>query len=179
MKEESGARLAINWKYFSLEQVNSQQGPQWKIWEQPEEYPSRGLRAFWAAEAARHQGEAAFNSFHTALLGARHEQRRDIADMNTLIEVAESVNLEMAHFQKDLGDRQLLAKLAEDHTFAMETLGIFGTPTLVFPERQAIFLKMSPPPSPEECLSIFAELHHLADQRRYIQEIKRPQRPST
>ena len=172
-----GPKLTINWKYFSLEQVNSQQGAQWKIWEQPEDYPSRGLRAFWAAEAARRQGETAFSCFHIALLRARHEQRRDIADMNTLIEVAESADLEMTQFQKDLSDRQLLARLAEDHTFAVETLGVFGTPTLVFPERQAVFLKMSPLPSPEECLSVFTELRQLAERRQYIQEVKRPQRP--
>lgn len=172
-----GPKLTINWKYFSLEQVNSQQGDQWKIWEQPEDYPSRGLRAFWAAEAARRQGETAFSCFHIALLRARHEQRRDIADMNTLIEVAESADLEMTQFQKDLSDRQLLARLAEDHTFAVETLGVFGTPTLVFPERQAVFLKISPLPSPEECLSVFTELRQLAERRQYIQEVKRPQRP--
>lgn len=95
--------------------------------------------------------------------------------MNTLAEVAEGVGLEMAQFQRDLSDRRLLIKLAEDHTFAVETLGVFGTPTLVFPQRQAVFLKMSPPPSPEECLSVFTELHHLVERRRYIQEIKRPQ----
>jgi len=177
VKEDMGPKLTINWRYFSLEQVNSQQGSQWKIWEQSEDYPSRGLHAFWAAEAARCQGEVTFGSFHIALLRARHEQRRDIADMNTLIEVAESVDLEMTQFQKDLGDRRLLAKLAEDHTFAVETLGVFGTPTLFFPERQAIFLKMSPP-SPEESLSVFTELRHLVEGRRYIQEVKRPQRPS-
>ncbi len=177
VKAGIGPKLTIDWKYFSLEQVNSQQGPQWKIWEQPENYSSRGLSAFRAAEAARRQGEAVFSSFHIALLRAKHEQGQDIADMSTLTEVAESVDLEMAQFQKDFGDRRLLAKLAEDHTFAVETLGIFGTPTLVFPERQAIFLKMSSPPPPEESLSVFAELRYLAEQRRYIQEIKRPQLP--
>ncbi len=179
VKAGIGPKLTINWKYLSLEQVNSQQGPQWKIWEQPEDCSSRGLRTFRAAEAARQQGEAAFSSFHIALLRAKHEQHQDIADMNTLIEVAESVDLEMTQFQKNLGDRRLLAKLAEDHTFAVETLGIFGTPTLVFPERRAIFLKMSSPPPPEESLSVFAELRYLAERRRYIQEIKRPQSPKT
>jgi predicted DsbA family dithiol-disulfide isomerase len=162
-----GKKLALNWRYFSLEQVNSQQGPQWKVWEQPEDYASRGLPAFLAAEAARRQGETAFDSFHFALLRARHEERRDLADVNTLTEVAKSVDLEMAQFQKDLGDRQLLAKLAEDHTFAAETLGIFGTPTLVFPENQAVFLKMMPLPSTEESLSMFTELRLLAEGRRY------------
>ena len=176
MREETGPKLTINWRYFSLEQVNSQQGPDWKIWEQPEGYASRGLPAFRAAEAARRQGEAAFGRFHIALLRARHEQRRDIADVNTLVEVAESVGLEMTGFQEGLTDRKLLTRLAEDHTFAVESLGVFGTPTLVFAERQAVFLKISAPPPPEESLNVFTELHHLAEQRRYVQEIKRPQR---
>ncbi len=171
-----GSKLAINWRYFSLEQVNSQQGAEWKIWEQPEDYSSRGLAAFRAAEAARRQGEAAFAAFHIALLKARREQRQDIADVNILNQVAESVNLEMARFRKDFADRQILAKLAEDHTFAVETLALFGTPTLVFPESQAVFLKMSPP-SPEESLSVFDEVRTFAERRRHIQEIKRPQLP--
>ena len=173
VKESVGPKLTINWRYFSLEQANSQQGGQWKIWEQPEDYPSRGLHAFRAAEAARRQGEAAFDCFHPTLLRARHEQQRDIANIKTLIEVAKSAGLDMSQFQRDLDDRQLLIQLAEDHTFAVKTLGVFGTPTLVFPEEQAIFLKMSPP-SPEECLSVFRELRQLAEQRRNIQEIKRP-----
>ncbi len=172
-----GPKLTINWRYFSLEQSNSQQEPEWKIWEQREDYPSRGLRAFRAAEAARRQGETAFDSFHIALLKARHEQHKDIADMGTLTQVAESVNLEMSQFQKDFSDCKLLAKLAEDHTFAVEVLGIFGTPTLVFPENQAVFLKMSPPLS-EDSLSVFNEIRTLAERRRHIQEIKRPQLPS-
>ena len=171
-----GPKLTINWRCFSLEQINSRQEPEWKIWEQREDYPSRGLRAFRAAEAARRQGEAAFYSFHIALLKARHEQRKDIADMGTLTQVAESVNLEMSQFQKDFSDRKLLAKLAEDHTFAVEVLGIFGTPTFVFPENQAVFLNMSPP-LPEDSLSVFNEVRTLAERRRHIQEIKRPELP--
>jgi predicted DsbA family dithiol-disulfide isomerase len=172
-----GPKLIINWKYFSLEQVNNKQEPQWKVWEQPKDYLSRRLNAFRAAEAARHQGEAAFASFHIALLRARHEQRRDIADRNTLIEVAKSVGLEIGRFQKDLDDRRLLAKLAEDHTFAADTLDIFGTPTLVFPEEQAVFVKLPQIPPPDEILAVFDEVRHLAERRQYIQEIKRPQHP--
>ena len=172
-----GPKVAINWKFFSLEQANSQQGPGWKIWGQPDEYSSRGLPAFRAAEAARRQGEAVFGSFHIALLRARHEKRQDIADRDTLFRVAEGAGLEMVRFQRDLADRQLLARLAEDHTFAVEALGVFGTPTLVFPEGRAVFLKLSSPPPPRECLSVFTELRRLAEKRGYIQEVKRPQQP--
>ncbi len=85
----------------------------------------------------------------------------------------------MTQFQKDLGDPQLLAKLAEDHTIAVKTLGVFGTPTLVFPESQAVFLKLLPPPPPEESLAVLAEVKQMAERRQYIQEIKRPKPPNT
>jgi len=175
VKEVLGPKLTVNWRYFSLEQVSSKEGPEWKLWEQPQGYTSRGRNAFHAAEAARNQGEAAFEAFHIALLKARHEEHRDIADMATLSEVAEGVGLDMAQFRKDLNDRRLLGKLAEDHTFAVETLNIFGTPTLVFPEQQAVFLKMTPPPAVEESVPLFADVRRLAEIRRQVSEIKRPQ----
>jgi predicted DsbA family dithiol-disulfide isomerase len=172
-----GEKLSVNWRYFSLEQINSERGPEWKIWEQSEGYPSRGLLAFQAAEAARRQGNSSFDSFHIALLKARHEQSKDIADVDVLNQIAESVNLEMAQFQKDFNVRKLLAKLAGDHTFAVKVLGIFGTPTLVFPEKQAIFLKMTPPLA-EDSLSVFKDVRTLVECGQYIQEIKRLQSPS-
>ena len=172
-----GSGLAINWRYFSLEQVNSQQGLESKIWEQPADYQSRGLNAFRAAEAARRQGEAAFSAFHIALLKARHEERLDIANKKVLKQVAGGAGLDMTRFERDLNAPDILERLAEDHTHAIETLGVFGTPTLVFPGNQAVFLKMLPPP-PEDSLSIFDEVRNLNEHRQYILEIKRPQPPA-
>ena len=174
VKAQIEPNLIISWRYFSLEQANSKKGPQWKIWEQPANR-SRGLLAFWASEAARHQGEDIFNRFHITLLKARHEQNRDIADIDTIKEVADGVGLDMPRFQDALADRQLLTRLAEDHIFAVDNLGVFGTPTLVFVQKQAIFLKMSAIPPDEESLSVFKDIYNLANQKTYIQELKRPQ----
>jgi hypothetical protein len=80
----------------------------------------------------------------------------------------------MTNFKTDLRDRLLLAKLAEDHTFAADSLGIFGTPTIVFYRQQTIFLKLQESPPPDQCLAVFDELCQLAQQREYILEIKRP-----
>ncbi len=95
MKEEYGDRLRIKWYSFPLEQVNSTQGPKWKLWEQPDDYKSRGLWAFRGGEAARLQGETAFERYHMALLGARHRENRDIADREVLIEVARETELDV------------------------------------------------------------------------------------
>ncbi len=166
--------LMVNWRYFSLEQVNSQEGPEWKLWEQPEDYASRGRNAFRAAEAARRQGQAEFEAFHMALLKAGHEDRRDVADAAVLVEVAQSAGLNAEQFRTDLAQRGTLARLAEDHTHAVENLRVFGTPTLVFSEEQAVFLKMAPPPSPEEAVAVFTEVRQIAEGRGEIREIKRP-----
>ncbi|MBI4295833.1 MAG: DsbA family protein [Chloroflexi bacterium] len=174
VKGQLGAKLLIHWRYFSLEQVNNHEGPQWKLWEQPDTYASRGLRAFWAAEAARRQGEAALDRIHMALLKARHEQSRDIADLSVLTEIARGAGLDIGKFEQDITDRRLLTALADSHTAAAETLGVFGTPTLVFPERQVFYLKMSAPPPPQDCLSVFEDLYRLVEERRYILEVKRP-----
>lgn len=177
VKEGYGERLVVNWKYFSLEQVNSQEGPDWKLWEQPDDYPSRGLLAFRAAEAARRQGNEAFERFHLALLRARHEQRQKLHEEATVWGAAQEAGLDLARFKKDLPDRSLLAKLAEDHTTAVERYGVFGTPTLVFPNGRAAYLKMKPPPPPEETLEVFETLCRVIAARPYIEEIKRPVPP--
>ena len=177
VKEGMGAGLSIRWRYFSLEQVNSQQGPEWKLWEQPDDFRSRGLWAFRAAEAARCQGEALFERFHTALLGARHQQGKDISDQEVLMGVASAVGLELSRFREDLARRELLGRLAEDHTTAVEQFGVFGTPTITFPGGQATFLKLAELPPDEEALAVFHELLKLATARTYILEVKRPQRP--
>lgn len=174
VKESPVLTLTINWKYFSLEQVNNQQGPEWKLWEQPEDFTSRSLNAFKAAEVARKQGEDIFDTFHMLLLEARHKEQQDISDMATLHEVARRAGLDMEQFHRDISTPGILTKLGEDHTYAVEKLNVFGTPTLVFPGMKAVFLKMAPPPLPEENISVFYEVRRIAEVRQEIKEIKRP-----
>lgn len=88
--------------------------------------------------------------------------------------VASSCGLGMERFRKDMTDLKLLRKLAADHTFAADVLGIFGTPTLVFREERAVFLKLTSPPPLEESYPVFAEIRHMAEERQFIREIKRP-----
>ena len=160
-----------------MEQVNSIQGPEWKLWEQPDEYRSKSLWAFRAGEAARLQGPDAFERFHMALLRARHERKEDIADRQVLLGVAREVGLDEARFQIDLQDRSLLAKIGEDYTRGVQEHGIWGTPTLVFDGRQAAYLKLRPAPPAEESVKLFEELFDIIHGRPYVIEVKRPRQP--
>ena len=177
MRENLGDRLQVNWRYFPLEQVNSAEGPDWKLWEQPDNYRSRGRPAFHAAIAARNQGEDAFERFHAALLAAKHEDGQDHGRRETLLAVAESVGLDTERFERDLADRSLLPKIGEDYTEGRERYGVFGTPTFVFPTGEAAYLKMLPAAPAEEALPVFEEFVRTTRERSYISEIKRPRRP--
>jgi predicted DsbA family dithiol-disulfide isomerase len=177
VKEILGDRLRIEWYSFPLEQVNSTQGPEWKLWEQPDEYKSRGLWAFRGGEAARLQGKELFERFHMALLRARHVENWDIASPEFLIEVAKKAGLDVDRFRQDLPNRNLLAKIGEDYIRGAKEHGIWGTPTLVFNGRQAAYLKMRPAPPPEESVKLFEELFDIIHDRPYVIEVKRPRLP--
>ena len=169
-----GDRLRVEWHSFPLEQVNSGQGPEWKLWEQPDEYKSRGLWAFRGGEAARLQGGELFERFHIALLRARHGENWDIASFEVLIEVAKKAGLDVDRFRQDLSNRSLLAKIGEDYMRGAKEHGIWGTPTLLFNGRQAAYLKLRPAPPPEESVKLFEELFDIIHGRPYVVEVKRP-----
>ena len=173
MKETYGDRLHVQWHSFPLEQINSVQGPEWRLWEQPDEYRSKGLWAFRAAEATRLQGEEAFDRFRMALLRARHVDKRDIADRAVLTETAREAGLDLERFQRDLADRSLMAKIGEDYERGVQDHGIWGTPTLVFDGGQSAYLKIRPAPPAEDSVRVFEELRDVIN-RPYVIEIKRP-----
>ncbi|MBI3954362.1 MAG: DsbA family protein [Chloroflexi bacterium] len=174
MKRELGDRLQIEWRYFSLEQVNQKHGPDWKVWDQPASYESRGNPSFMAAEAARRQGEDAFLRMHEELLKARHEEKRLFTDRETLMLAAQRAGLDLERFQRDLEDRSLLQKLARDHTEAVERYQAFGVPTFIFENGQAAYLKMYPPAPKEQAVAVFEELYQTTCLRPFIYELKRP-----
>ena len=171
-----GDSLRVEWRAFSLEQVNSKEGPDWKLWEQPEGYPSRGLLALRAGEAARRQGDEAYEKFHIALLAARHKDKKDIASMGVVQEVARESGLDVPRFERDLKDKAILEVIGKSHSEAVEKYRAFGVPTFVFPNGNAMYLKLYPPPD-GEALSVFDALMKVMGVWRYVGEVKRPQPP--
>jgi len=179
VQEQLGHRLQITWRSFSLEQANRgnrETAPGWRVWEQPDDYPSRGLWAFRAAEAARDQGRAPYDRYRMALLRAKHEERQDIADKRVLCELARQADLDLDRFQADLADRQLLTRIGADHTRAIQEFDAFGTPTLVFGPGQAAYVKMLPPPPAEEALAVFDTIRAMLVDAPTVLEVKRPQK---
>lgn len=176
VEEARGEALPIRWRAFPLEQVNSGEGPGWKLWEQPEGYRSRGLPAFLAASAARDQGNEAAWRFHRALIEAKHGKRKDHGKRDTIVNAAREAGLDMDHFEDASQDRSRLAAIGEDYEAGKRTLNVFGTPTFVFPNGGAAYLKLDRKaiPTGQAALDFYDRFVEIVRDRPFVMEIKRP-----
>ncbi len=166
----NGRTAAVDWRTFSLEQVNSKT-PGVKVWEHPEAR-SRGVAALAAAQAAKQLDPGRFPAFHTGLFEARHEQARDLADPATLDAVAAAAGYDREAFARARVSPDAWAAVGRDHEAAV-ALGVFGTPTLAVGD-QAVFLKMRPLPEHESALDLLEEILDLLTRRPYVFELKQP-----
>ena len=173
-----GDRLDINWKHFSLEQVNSKKGPEWKAWEQSDPATTSSLLAQIALEAAKRQGADAFDRYHLALLTARHGGNGRIAlnRLEPLLEVARGAGLDADRLREDMDEAALAEKVGRDHMEAVAEHGVFGTPTFVFESGNAAYLKTFIPPE-GDAVEFFDHFVAMTAHTAYFGELKRPQPP--
>ncbi len=173
---EMGAHdLTVHWRYFSLTQVNSKDEG-WTVWDAPASEAVKGRLSFNAAEAARRQHR--FDGFHMAMLHARHRDRLDIDDANVVERVAGESGLDLERFRADVADPNTMNALARDHRHGVTAHGVFGTPTFVFPNGAAAYVRLSEVPSSSDSAGIFERLVSIAADEPRILEIKRPTKPS-
>ena len=159
--------------------MNSAEGPEWKLWEQPDSHRSRGRDAFQAASAARVQGDEAFDRFHFELLRLKHADGKDHGRPTTLRSAAETAGLDIERFEADRVDRAHLARIGEDYEEAKAKHGVFGTPTFVFPDGSSGYLRMLPAAPSDVAVQTFHDFVRTVREQPFIHEIKRPTPPST
>lgn len=171
----SGARpMRIGWRYFSLSQVNSRQDG-WTVWGASPDEDVPGRLAFQAAEAARRQGR--FDDLHMNLLHAQHRDRLNVDRLDVVEHVAETSGLDMTRFKSDLADPAILDALARDHQEGVRLHGVFGTPTFVFSDGSAAYVRLGAPVEGSDQVELFDRLLLIAAAEPRIREIKRPSRP--
>lgn len=173
---QRGEPIRVNWRYFPLEQVNAADKPEWKLWEAEWPRPKAQV-AFHGAIAARRQGEDAFLRFHSALLRAKHVDGEEHGRPAIVRGVAEAVGLDLERFDQDVNDRSLLDAIRVDYEDARARVGVFGTPTFVFPNGEAIYIKIKKSELPDDPLAFFEEFLSIARGRPNILELKRPTKP--
>ena len=178
---ELGYPLRATWRAFPLEQVNSKNGDDWKLWEQPDSYVSRGLPGFRGAIAARQQGQDRYHDFVWELLNLRHQEGQDLASDATIIEAATRAGLDLDRFAVDRASREHLGVIGADYGEARDTHGVFGTPTFVFPNGGSAYLKLQlgNVPAGAEAVTFFEQFVGITRDMPKVVEIKRPTPPQT
>jgi len=178
VEESTGETIKIDWKPFSLAQVNSDNNDGGiKLWEQSEVIDGTDKTFLdMSGLAAKRQGDEAFKSFFMALLRARHEDKKDLLDPAVMEEAAVAAGLDMARFREDAADPELLKDIAESHTIAVEEYGAFGVPTFISDNGNATFLKMFIPPD-EQAAEIYETMSKAMNEFAHVGEFKRPQPP--
>jgi predicted DsbA family dithiol-disulfide isomerase len=174
----SGQRqLEVNWRFFSLTQVNHRSDDPddgWTVWAASESEHVKGRLAFQAAEAARRQER--FDPFHIALLDARHRDRLDIERQEVVEQVAVGAGLDLDDFRRDVASPDILERLERDHTEARDRFGVFGTPTFVFPDGSA-YLRLAHVLEGGAALRVFDSVVGTIAREPEVLEIKRPVPP--
>jgi predicted DsbA family dithiol-disulfide isomerase len=168
--------LTINWKLFPLEQINSDKGDDWKVWEQTPEHRTRGWEGFRAAVAAANQGDDAFERFHFGWFQALHDVPVG-TKRKTVFEVADEAGLDLVQFERDFNDPSLWKRVGDDYEYGRNTFGVFGTPTVVFPDGSSAYWQMRPAAPTADAVTVWNDFVDTVVGRPYIREIKRPTKP--
>ncbi|MDP9370451.1 MAG: DsbA family protein [Chloroflexota bacterium] len=163
---------AIAWRPFVVKEVNRAAGEGPPFWEQEAAVHMRTGFAFLAGQAAARQGGDAADRFRFLLQTAFHTRHLDIREPGVLEELAREAGLDVARFEADRQDTTLLAEVGRSHLEAVARYGVFGTPTLVFSNGCAVYLKLAEPPSETSAPQVFALLRELVEQHPIVQEIK-------
>ena len=180
VEAELGYPLRATWRAFPLEQVNSRNGDDWKLWDQLDSYQSRGLPGFRGALAASRQGHEKYHDFVWELLNLRHQEGQDLADPATIIEAASRAGLDLDQFERDRASRDELGTIGADYSEAKGEHGVFGTPTFVFPNGGSAYLKLQlgDVPTGPEAVAFFERFVGITRDTPKVIEIKRPTSPA-
>jgi predicted DsbA family dithiol-disulfide isomerase len=130
-------------------------------------------RGFMAASAAAAQGESVFQQFHEALMRLVHEEHQELGDEQTLLDAAAAAGLDIEQFRADWHNRHLGLQALTSHNEGREMYRVFGTPTLLFPDGQAIHLELNGVPVLTQAVTLWQTIMTLAQSQRVIQQIKR------
>lgn len=173
---ERTGRIRAQYRFFSLEENHRTRGGggSTPVWEQ--EGPVHGLPAFRAAIAAREQGEDASRRFRIGLQQARHVQGLKVDAASTHLNVAQRAGLDLPRFQRDLTTVDFSA-LADEHAQAVRQ-GVFGVPTLVWPEGRRYYVKITdlvPAPRALALYDAIETLHRFGE----VIEVKTPESEGT
>jgi predicted DsbA family dithiol-disulfide isomerase len=167
-----GLGLPIEWKAFSLEETNLEpDADREELWATPER--RRGILPAAAAKWASARGSEDFETVQRAFFEANHVDRKKIGKPEVVEEVLTSAGFDGAVVVKELlTDRRWLDEVRADCAEA-EELGVFGVPTLVFPDCRPVFCRLLEVTEGDRAVEIYERVRTMAHDP-IIHELKRP-----
>jgi predicted DsbA family dithiol-disulfide isomerase len=173
---ERAGRIQPEFRFFSLSQNHHARegsgGP--PVWEG--DGKAKGLPAFVAATAARAQGQELGDRYRLMLQRARHEEHLPVDDLKTHRLVAERAGLDVRRWEDDL-KRTDFSRLAKEHRDAVAR-GVFGVPTLVWPEGRSYYVKITELVPAERAVALYDAIETVQRFGEVI-EIKTPESEGT
>ena len=162
----AGSELEIDWHPFVLKEVNRGQEP--SVLAGPT-IDSVAVLALAIAEALR--GEMGATSYHAETFHAMHAgDMRPLRD--DVLEIAARAGLDTQTFWRD--ETLWLGSVRASHEGAVSSRGVFGTPTLVFDDDSAVFLKLAELPPAAKDRSRWDAVTTFATKLPEIAELTRP-----
>jgi predicted DsbA family dithiol-disulfide isomerase len=173
---EKAGRIRPRFAFFSLSQNHQARegSPNPPVWKRDPQ--AKGLPAFLAATAARLQGAELGDRFRLVLQRARHEDHLPLDQRTTHRIAAERAGLDVARWEKDVETAHFTA-LAEEHAQAVRR-GVFGVPTLVWPEGRSYYLKITDLIPAERAVALYDAIETVHRFGEVI-EIKTPESEGT
>ncbi len=168
VREREG--VEIRWRFFSLEEINREEGKK-HPWEREWSFGWSQMRI---AALLRRESQDSVDRWYEAVGRAFFEdgvptqhpeaQRKILADLGFPTDTVE----------RALADTSTRDEVMADHEYAVRSLGVFGVPTLAFPDGFTIFGPVVVPAPEREQASLLWE--HVQAFRTFpdLYELKRP-----
>src|SRR5512141_2986394 len=162
--------LDINWKFFSLEEVNRPEGKR-HPWERPLAYGWTPMRV---AAWLRRIDMDLCDRWYEACGRALHVDGRRFYDRDVALELLGSIGAPTTAWDEAIADRTTHDDVHVDHDHAVGTYGAFGVPIIVFATGRAIFGPVVvPAPTGDEAIRLW-EMCNTYSEFGGLFEIKKP-----
>jgi 2-hydroxychromene-2-carboxylate isomerase len=167
--------LAVTWKFFSLEEVNREDGKK-HPWERPWSFGWSLLRV--AAYLRRGaDGNDAVDRWYASAGRALHEEGRKVHTPEGAAEALVAAGLDPVTLDLALGDPTTHDEVRADHERAV-ALGGFGVPTLVIDGAAVLFGPVITPAPTGEAAGRLWDLVAGWAEFPYLYELRRPKTPA-
>ncbi len=168
---QAGRGVTVIWRAFPLKEVNRRPGQASFLSGTPA--GSVSILALALAKAAQAAGSDLFGAYHNAVFDAMHGESQKKLTAEDLLALARAAGLDTVRFGAEREQAAWLEAVAGDYREAVARWGVFGTPTLIFQDELAAYLKFAAvPPTPREAAEVFDALACLARLHPELVEIR-------